>query len=176
MRTLLVCALLIVLCHSPVWSDDDAELQKAKAAYAEAASKQTELMKAALEREVTKISRTGKLKLVQEIQQEQADFVDKGKLPESAAMKGAVLKYKKALDTARERQLQADLCQRPGDSRSGVQDSAGSSGLRGAAADGPVQDGRADEAQQKGQDCGVGRSFPDEICIGVIEQDDLHRE
>jgi hypothetical protein len=88
---------------SAAWSEDDLELIKAKAAYEDVVAKQKDLLKTAFEREVIKVARTGKLNLVEEIKLEQTEFLESGELPESAGMKTHVQKYKKAVETARDR-------------------------------------------------------------------------
>lgn len=103
MRLLLHSCILVLFGISAAWSEDDLELIKAKAAYEDVIAKQKELLKTAFEREVIKVARTGKLNLVEEIKLEQSKFLESGDLPESAGMKTHVQKYKKAVDTARER-------------------------------------------------------------------------
>ena len=103
MRLLLNCCILVLFGISAAWSEDDLELIKAKAAYEDVVAKQKDLLKTAFEREVIKVARTGKLNLVEEIKLEQSTFLESGELPESVGMKVHVQKYKKAVDTARER-------------------------------------------------------------------------
>lgn len=103
MRLLIHCCILVLFGISTAWSEDDLELIKAKAAYEDVIAKQKDLLKTAFEREVIKVARTGKLNLVEEIKLEQTSFLETGELPESAGMKAHVQKYKKAVETARER-------------------------------------------------------------------------
>lgn len=95
--------MLFVCGASVVSAAEDADLTKAKTLFEEVYAKQKDTLKAAFEREIAKITRTGNLTQVKEIKGEQTAFTNEGRLPDSDVMKSHVQKFEKAVKVARDR-------------------------------------------------------------------------